>query len=125
MGLQKYIEGIRDLNVMIVEDGDDIRDIMSATLSKIFKNTITAVDGIDGLKKFKNNNIDIIISDIRMPNMSGNEMILKIKDINPDIPIVVVSGHGRIIKATDKADFFLEKPIKFDKLVEAIYNLTN
>jgi len=124
MILDKYIESIKDLNVLIVEDGKDIRDIMSATLGKLFHTTTTAIDGLNGLEKFNENKPNIIISDIRMPNMSGNDMIDKMKESDPSIPIIVVSGHGNMIKKTNKADIFLSKPIKFDKLIEAIYTLT-
>ena len=124
MMIKDLLKELKDLNILIVEDGEDIRDIMSATLGKIFNSTRTAVDGVDGLEKFNENQPDLIISDIRMPNMSGNEMINKIKDINPDIPIIVVSGHGRLIDKENKADIFLNKPIELDKLVESIYSLT-
>ena len=124
MILDKYIESIKDLNVLIVEDGKDIRDIMSATLGKLFHSATTAIDGLNGLEKFNENKPNIIISDIRMPNMSGNDMIDKMKESDPSIPIIVVSGHGNMIKKTNKADIFLSKPIKFDKLIEAIYTLT-
>ena len=122
--LEDVVPCLAKLDVLIVEDGDDIRNIMLATFNKLFKNVTTAVDGIDGLDKFKENKPDIIISDIRMPNMSGNEMIKQIKQIDPNIPIVVVSGHGKMIKATSLSDIIFEKPIKFDKLVNAIYELT-
>jgi CheY-like chemotaxis protein len=124
MGIENLVTDLKKLNLLIVEDGQDIRDIMSSTFNKLFKTTRTAVDGLDGLEKFNEEQPDIIISDIRMPNMSGNEMIDRIKDLNPNIPIVVVSGHGRMISTTNKADLIMEKPIKFDKLVEAIHKLT-
>ena len=124
MEIANLVDDLKELNLLIVEDGQDIRDIMSSTFNKLFKSTRTAVDGLDGLDKFNEIRPDIIISDIRMPNMSGNEMIDKIKSIDPTIPIIVVSGHGRMITRTNKADLILEKPIKFDKLVEAIYKLT-
>ena len=124
MVIKDLLNELKDLNILIVEDGADIRDIMSSTLGKIFNSTRTAVDGLDGLEKYKKEQPDLIISDIRMPNMSGNEMITAIKEINPNIPIIVVSGHGRLIDKENKADIFLNKPIKFDKLVESIYTLT-
>jgi len=115
---------VKELDILIVEDGDDIREIMATTFNKICHTARTAVDGVEGLSKFREERPDIIISDIRMPNMNGNQMIEKIKDEDPSMPIIVVTGHGKIIKATDKADIILEKPIKFDKLLEHIYNLT-
>lgn len=124
MAIETLIEDLHKLNILIVEDGQDIRDIMSTTFSKLFKSTRTAVDGLDGIEKFNEEKPDIVISDIRMPNMSGNEMIDKLKEISPDTPIIVVTGHGRMLKKTNKADLFLDKPIKFDKLIEAIHQLT-
>ncbi len=118
------IEEINKLNILIVEDGDDIRDIMATTFSKICHTARTAIDGEDGLNKFNESKPDLIISDIRMPNMNGNDMINAIKKDNPSLPIIVVTGHGKIIKATEKADVILEKPIKFDQLLENMYNLT-
>jgi CheY-like chemotaxis protein len=125
MEISAMIGKLSHLNVLIVEDGQDIREIMSSTFNKLFASTTTAVDGVDGLEKFQQINPDIVISDIRMPNMSGNDMIEKIKQSSPQTPVIVVSGHGKMIKKDNQADIFLEKPIKFDKLVQAIYDLTN
>ena len=124
MAIESLIQDLKNLSVLIVEDGEDIREIMSSTLNKLFKSTSTAVDGIDGLRAFQEFKPDIVLSDIRMPNMSGNEMIDKIKEISPDTPVIVVTGHGRMLKEANKADLVLEKPIKFDKLIEEIHKLT-
>lgn len=124
MGIETLIKDLKNVSVLIVEDGEDIREIMSTTLNKLFKSTATAVDGLDGLKAFKELKPDIVLSDIRMPNMSGNDMIDEIKKISPQTPVIVVTGHGRMLKETNKADIVLEKPIKFDKLIEHIHNLT-
>ena len=120
----KMINEINELNLLIVEDSDDIREIISTTFSKICNSISTAKDGEEGLSKFKELQPDIILTDIRMPNMDGNEMIEEIKNINPNMPIIAISGHGKIIPATDKADMVLEKPIKFDKLLEHMHSLT-
>lgn len=125
MAIETLIKDLNKLDVLIVEDGQDIRDIMSSTFNKLFRSTRTAVDGLDGLEKFKESRPDIIISDIRMPNMSGNEMIDKIKEIDSTVPVIVVTGHGRMLKKNNKADLFLDKPIKFDKLIEAVHELTS
>jgi len=119
----QIVQDLKDKNILVVEDGQDIRDIIATTFGRIFKNTYTANDGKEGLEKFKELKPDIIVTDIRMPNMSGNDMIDEIKQIDPNIPVIVVSGHGRMIKKENKADIFLEKPIKFDKLIREIHNL--
>ena len=124
MQINDLVDELKDKNVLIVEDGQDIRDIMSSIFSKLFHLTTTAVDGVDGLNKFKESKPDIVITDIRMPNMNGNEMIEKIRELDPNIPIIIVSGHGRMIKKNIQADLLMEKPINFDKLVRSIYELT-
>ncbi|MEA3290216.1 MAG: response regulator [Campylobacterota bacterium] len=121
--MDNIINDLKNVDLLIVEDGQDIRDIMYSTLHKIFKNTRTAIDGVDGLVKFNDKQPDIVLSDIRMPNMSGNDMIEEMKRINPDIPIIVITGHGRLMKKNINADLILEKPIKFNRLVEEIHNL--
>jgi len=122
--LIEMIKAVNKLNMLIVEDSDDIRGIIATTFDKVCKTIKIAKDGKEGLKSFEENQLDIILTDIRMPNMDGNEMIDKIKDINPNMPIIVISGHGKLVPATKRADIILEKPIKFDKLLEHIYNLT-
>jgi len=122
--MKEKLEALHKLNVLIVEDGNDIREVMSTTFNKISNHVWDAVDGQEGLSKFKEMKPDVVITDLRMPNMNGNEMIEQIKEMSPNTPIIVVSGHGRIIKATPKADVVMEKPIKFDKLVNYVYDLT-
>ncbi len=123
MTIESILEDLKKINILIVEDGQDIREIMSSTLNKLFKSTNVAVDGVDGLNRFKELKPDVVITDIRMPNMSGNDMIDEIKKISPDTPIIVVTGHGRMLKKTNKANLVLEKPIKFDFLIKEIHKL--
>jgi len=124
LDIQKMVSKLKDLNILIVEDGEDVRKIMETTFNKIVHSTTIAIDGEDGLDKFNDEKPDIIITDIRMPNMSGNDMIDKMRDIDSSIPIIVVSGHERLIHKNNKADVILNKPIKFEKLISHIYNLT-
>jgi CheY-like chemotaxis protein len=123
MTIEAILDDLKKINILIVEDGQDIREIMSSTLNKLFKSTNVAVDGVDGLRAFKELKPDVVISDIRMPNMSGNDMIDEIKKISPDTPIIVVTGHGRMLKKTNQANLVLEKPIKFDYLIKEIHKL--
>ena len=124
MTIKEIVEEIKDLKILIVEDADDIRAILSATLTKIAGSIITASDGVEGLEEFSKNDIVIVLTDIRMPNMSGNMMIDDMKELKPNIPIIAISGHQRFIEKNNKADCFLSKPIKFDKLILSIYDLT-
>jgi len=124
---------LKQLIVLYVEDDIQIRDNMSRLFNKLFKKVILAVNGQDGQDKFrlcKENNIDIniIISDINMPDKSGIEMLKEIKLLEPDIPIILTTAHS-------DARFFLDaiklnvfhyaiKPIQVKELTIAIQDAT-
>jgi len=97
-------------------------------LEDIFKNIILAVDGQDGIDKFKKNNIDVIITDIDMPVMNGMDMIEKIKEINNDMPIIILSALMRTeyfiqsIKLGVKG--YLLKPLDIDALFDSLDSVT-
>ena len=115
--IEKIIESTQRLTLLYVEDNTDAREATLLILEDIFKEIITAVDGEDGLVKFKENKekIDLVLTDINMPNMDGLDMSDKIKQINDDIPIIILTALTDISilkKAIDIGiDSFLNKPL--------------
>ncbi|MEA1983944.1 MAG: response regulator, partial [Campylobacterota bacterium] len=89
------------LKLLYVEDNEEARESMLVILKLFFADIVIAVDGNDGLKKFKSNNIDLIITDINMPNLNGLEMAQKIKEFNQEVPILILSAHN-------ESDYFLQ-----------------
>ncbi len=77
--------------------------------------TITAENGKDALEKFKTNSIDLVITDEKMPDLSGMDLLLEIKKINPNIPVILVTAFGSVSMAVEAlrmgAYYFFEKPI--------------
>jgi len=122
-------EFINSLTVLYVEDNEEARNAMDGLLHVFFKNVIVAVNGEDGLKKFQENEIDLVISDIRMPKMDGVEMSKKIKEVKPDIPILIITAHQEAdyllecIKCS--VDAYILKPVDAKKLEETIYSIAN
>jgi EAL domain-containing protein (putative c-di-GMP-specific phosphodiesterase class I)/DNA-binding NarL/FixJ family response regulator len=112
------------LNLLFVEDNPQARESMSIILQAFFGNIITAVDGEDGFNKFKNNKIDIVITDINMPKQNGIEMMKRIRRIDSNIPIVVISASDdkeylmNSIKSGVQ-DYIL-KPVVMDELLSTI-----
>ena len=93
--IDKTIRYAKDLKLLYVEDNKGAREAILLFLENIFKDIVVAVDGIDGLNKFKNNqDIDIVITDIDMPNMDGLEMTRIIKEVNSSIPVFIFSSHS-------------------------------
>ncbi len=112
------------LKLLFVEDNEGSRESILEIFEDIFGEVIIGVDGQDGLEKFKQNDIDIVITDISMPILNGIEMTKKIKSINSDIPVILLSAHnesGYTIEDIDiSIDGFIHKPIKMDNLLKIL-----
>ncbi|MFO7890776.1 MAG: response regulator [bacterium] len=106
--------------ILIVEDEEVVRDYLSEILSGLGYNPITSVDGEDGLKKFYEHDLSMILTDIRMPVMDGLSMLKKIRSEDPSIPIIVITGFPTVDSAVKSlvagADYYLVKPINIDDL---------
>lgn len=112
------------LNLLYVEDDAITREALADYLKKIVKKVYLADNGANGLKIYKKNNIDIVLTDIKMPVMNGLEMIKEIKKDDYDIPIVVTTAYNEIEYLIDSIELgvnsFLIKPIDTDKLYKVL-----
>ena len=128
---KEYIKNLREfsqnLKILYVEDNQEARDSTMELLTMFFKNIIIAVDGEDGLDKFKDENnkdIQLIITDINMPKLNGLDMISKIKEHNEDISILVISAYSEIEYLMEsikiQVDDYLLKPIQTTTFVSVI-----
>ena len=113
--------------MLIVDDEEDILLFLSYHFNKNGFDVTTALDGILGLSEFEKDSFDIIITDIRMPNMDGIEMCTEIKKQDITTPIIfltAVTDDYKILHAMRTgADQFLDKPIKLDVLTDIINSL--
>lgn len=82
----------KDFTVLYVEDENIIRSNVEKCLGYVF-NVMIAKDGVEGLEIFNNNKIDLIITDVYMPNKDGISMLSDIKEKNPKIPCIVTSAY--------------------------------
>jgi len=117
-------ESAIDLSVLYVEDDPDVRAGIEVILAKFFKKVVVAEDGKEGLKKYKEEEFDVVLTDISMPNMNGVEMSTLIKEENYEQPIVVLSAHNEGDYLIDLInvgiDAFLLKPIQTEALVKTM-----
>ena len=122
--INKILEYSKNMNLLYVEDNAENRESTSNILSIIFANIIIAVDGQDGLNKFKENNIDLIITDINMPNLNGIEMIKEIKKIDRNCDFIFLSANDDrkiLLECIPlQANGFLVKPLDFEELISLI-----
>ena len=117
-----------DKTILCVEDNPDVREYVAGILETHYR-VITAVDGIDGLEKTRTFSPDLIVSDVMMPRMDGNEMCRRIKD-DPElnhIPILLLTARAtndiRIEGLEARADDFLAKPFNARELMTRVANL--
>jgi putative nucleotidyltransferase with HDIG domain len=115
---------MKSISVLYVEDDDDVREKLAHTLRRRFALLDTAINGQDGLEKFKQNHYDVVITDVRMPVMDGLEMARQVKEIAEDIPIVVVTAFNEtdyFLRAIEIGiDKYVKKPVDSDELFEAV-----
>ena len=113
-----------DISILYVEDEPGIRNSLSDFLKYFCDHLYMACDGAEGLELYKQHNPDIIISDIKMPNMSGIEMTKAIKEINDKQHIIFTTAHSEnnyFMEAIDlQVDGYILKPIDLDKLEQKI-----
>jgi two-component system, NtrC family, nitrogen regulation response regulator NtrX len=113
-------------DLLIIEDEKAIRKTLSEILSFEGYKIDEAGDGEEGLKKFKEKNYDMVLCDIKMPKMDGIEFLQKATETNPDIPVIMISGHGNIetaVEAVKKGAYdFIAKPPDLNRLLITIRN---
>ena len=114
--------------ILIIEDEASIRRVLVKILSE--ENDTYQVeeaeDGVAGLEKIKNNDYDLVLCDIKMPKMDGVEVLEEAKKIKPEIPMVMISGHGDMETAIHTmrlgAFDYISKPPDLNRLLNTVRN---
>ena len=107
-------------NILIADDEPNIRQGLKMSLKRDNHNIFTAADGVEAMKILNENEIDVVITDLKMPNMDGTTLMKKINENFFHIPVIVLTGHGDVETAVelmrDGAFDFMEKPFNLEKL---------
>lgn len=106
--------------ILVIDDEENIRNGLAANFEMEDYNVKTAPNGKDGLEILKKGDVDLVITDLRMDGISGEEVVRHIAKETPGIPVIVLTGHGSIDAAVnamrDGAYDFLTKPLNLDQL---------
>ena len=107
-------------NILIIDDEKNIREGLGAALEMDGYTVFLAADGKQGLEILERGDIDLVITDLKMSEVSGEEILAKVTGETPGIPVIVLTGHGTIDSAVDAmrkgAYDFLTKPVNLDRL---------
>src|SRR5687767_3942239 len=113
-------------NILIIDDEKAIRKTLTEILSYEGYKIEEAGDGDEGLKKFRDKAYDVVLCDIKMPKMDGLEFLDKARETNPDVPVIMISGHGTIetaVEAVKKGAYdYISKPPDLNRLLITIRN---
>ncbi len=113
-------------NILIIDDERAIRKTLGEILTYEGFKVEEASDGEEGLKFFSEKNYDVVLCDIKMPKMDGLEFLAKASAKNPDVPVIMISGHGTIETAVDAvkkgAYDYVAKPPDLNRLLITIRN---
>ncbi len=107
-------------NILIVDDEKNIREGLGKALELEDYQVFLAENGKEALKQLNSEEIDLIVTDLKMPEMSGEDLLKKVSSAYPTVPVIILTGHGTIESAVnamrDGAYDFLTKPLNLDRL---------
>ena len=102
--------------ILLVEDDEILLNVYSSYLIDEGLDVTTALNGEEALEKIKRSKFDLLVTDVKMPGLSGIQLIKKCKEIQPEIPSIIVSGHASVSEAAEAVNLrvfhFLRKPIR-------------
>lgn len=123
------LEKFRSSNVLFVDDDDMVRYSIDFTLKNIFNKTFIAPNGRIALELCRTKQIDLIITDIEMPDVDGIEFIKQIREIDLFLPIVILSAHTNIEYLFSCVNLniqaYIVKPITSTKLRDTLHQVSN
>ena len=113
--------------VLVVDDDPSMRMALSESLLSCGYHVEAAVDGADALKKFSKGQFDVVITDMRMPQMGGMEVLRGVKKISPETHVIVITAYGTVNTAVEAmkegASDFIMKPFSLDDLESVVKNV--
>ena len=113
---------LSNLNILIVEDGEEIKEIINKTFQLTINSIVLANNGIEAINMYNNKKPDIILTDLRMEKTDGNELIKRIRQKDKKIPIILVTAYINdfILTNTNDVEAFIDKPINSINLIQTI-----
>ncbi len=112
------------MSILVIDDEEEIRTMLSSILADEGYLVETAKNGKDALKNIKNAKFDLALVDIELPDIKGTELLSKLKQAQPKMATIIVTGHpsveNAITSVNNKADGYVLKPINVPTLLETI-----
>ena len=110
--------------ILIVDDQESMREMLGDLIDSMGHQPRTAEGGLRALEELQNGPVDLVITDLNMPEMDGMELMKRIKELEPDLPVIVITGYGTF--QTEKkvlssgADGYIPKPCTINRVQETV-----
>lgn len=112
--------------ILAVDDESSIRETLRSILETEGYAVEVAQDGREALDLFKNQNFDVVLCDVKMQGMDGIEVLVALRELAPDLPVIMISGHGTIDTAVESlrkgAYDYIQKPLDLNRLLVSLRN---
>jgi PAS domain S-box-containing protein len=116
------------LKILVIDDKPAVRKLLTKALTINNHTVVAAENGSEGLNAFSREDFDLVITDRAMPDMSGDNVAKVVKSVNPEVPVILLTGFGDIMEDTGRMpegiDIVLGKPVSQRDLTNAIAKLT-
>ncbi|RJP18005.1 MAG: response regulator [Candidatus Abyssobacteria bacterium SURF_5] len=114
------------IQVLIVDDEDRFRSTTKTNLEKRGFEVRAAATGAEAIEEIRRDEVDVVVLDVKMPGMDGNEVLHRMKALKPDLEVIMLTGHGTmrsaLIAFRDEVFEYLSKPCDTDTLADTIRN---
>ncbi len=114
----------RSARILVIDDEDPVRDILSRMLRAKGHEVAVASDGEEGIEQFKKEEFDLVFTDLGMPGISGWEVGKTLKQLNPKIPVAMITGWGMELNREkmreNGIDLIVSKPFNFDQVIQLV-----
>ena len=114
-------------NILIVDDNPNMSSLLAEMLEVFDYGSVRAGDGQEALSELENGSFSMVISDMRMPNMTGLELLAEVKKRHPKLPVVIISGYSmaelNIGEGGARPDGFLAKPFMMSDIEKLLNSL--
>ena len=118
--------GTDDIKILITDDDGDLRELLTEAVSSWGYPVSVAKDGDEALRRLRMDRYDIVITDLMMPGMDGLALLKKIKELDRDILVIIITGYATIetaVKAIEAGAYdYIAKPFRLDELMIVLKN---
>jgi DNA-binding NtrC family response regulator len=108
--------------ILVVDDEEIIRDFLLEVLEDY--DVTLACDGAEALKLIEDSSFDLVITDLRMPKVSGEEVVKRVREASPDTKVIVISGYSSLYTVSQSVNHgacaFLSKPFSINELLQSV-----